>query len=297
MYISTIQYLVHKHSAIPYKRRQPDGIMTFLPQTNNYHNSRIDSFTSNHRTLLFYFISTPTMEGSATSNPNPQPPVVLLGKKARMRGPNNNKPKITKEERRLKYTAKARDRREAAQARSRDRDLTCYRCRKSGHSAENCKHAPAADAANTAVDDGGGGGEGGGGKGGATSGSIFATPTPGRKRKKGGNICYKCGSTEHRIQLCPRIKPFLKRGNGSRIDYGKIGDLPFAECYVCNRTGHLASHCPSSDKGLYPRGGACRVCGSVDHLAADCPKERAVASVFAIHLVHEVEFSVHDTLL
>ena len=215
------------------------------------------------------------MEGSTTSNPNPQPPV-LLGKKARMRGPNNNKPKITKEERRLKYTAKARDRREAAQARSRDRDLTCYRCRKSGHSAENCKFAPA-DAATTAADYGGGGGEGGGGEGGATSWSVATptpTPPPGRKRKKGGNICYKCGSTEHRIQLCPRIKPFLQKGNGSRIDYGKIGDLPFAECYVCNGTGHLASHCPSSDKGLYPRGGSCRVCGSVDHLAADCSNER-----------------------
>ena len=108
------------------------------------------------------------MEGSTTSNPIPQPPV-LLGKKARMRGPNNNKPKITKEERRLKYTAKARDRREAAQARSRDRDLTCYRCRKSGHSAENCKFAPD-DVATTAADYGGGGGEGGGGEGGAGNG-------------------------------------------------------------------------------------------------------------------------------
>ena len=53
-----------------------------------------------------------------------------------------NKPKMTKEERRAKYTAKAHARRDAAMARSRDRDLTCYRCRKTGHSSENCKYAP-----------------------------------------------------------------------------------------------------------------------------------------------------------
>jgi zinc finger CCHC domain-containing protein 9 len=197
-----------------------------------------------------------------------------------------NKPKMTKEERRAKYTAKAHARRDAAMARSRDRDLTCYRCRKTGHSSENCKYAPESSKKMTTGkdddddddddDERNGGGEGGGGMDGGTT----APPTPqhaGRKRKKGGNICYKCGSTEHRIQLCPRIKSFLQKmggKNAKRIDYGKLGDLPFADCYFCNASGHLASYCPMSDKGLYPRGGSCRECRSVDHLAVDCPEKK-----------------------
>lgn len=205
------------------------------------------------------------MDGSTPSNPH-HPPV---GKRARGRCP---KPKMTKEERRAKYTAKAHARRDAALARGRDRDLTCYRCRRTGHSAENCKHAPTVAAAETtttttAVEEGVGGSGGGGG--GGENGAI-AQPPAGKKRKRGGNICYKCGSTEHRIQLCPRIRPFLQKGK-ARIDFGKLGVLPYAECYVCNGSGHLASHCPESDRGLYPRGGSCRECGSVDHLAADCP--------------------------
>ncbi|KAL3770633.1 hypothetical protein ACHAW5_007088 [Stephanodiscus triporus] len=202
------------------------------------------------------------MDGSTPSNQH-HPPV---GKRARGRRP---KPKMTKEERRAKYTAKAHARRDAALARGRERDLTCYRCRKTGHSAENCKHAPpvaaAAATTTTAVEEVVGG-RGGGGE----NGSTAPPPPPGKKRKRGGNICYKCGSTEHRIQLCPRIRPFLQKGK-ARIDFGKLGVLPYAECYVCNGSGHLASHCPESDRGLYPRGGSCRECGAVDHLAADCP--------------------------
>lgn len=161
------------------------------------------------------------------------------------------KPKITKAERREKYTAIARGRREAYVTKSRDKDLVCYRCRKSGHSAENCKEVPAnAD-----------GGEG-----------KAAMPA---SKKLGGNICYKCGSTDHRIQICPKIKPFLKPGrNKEKLDFGKLGDLPYANCYVCSKSGHLASHCPENTKGVYPQGGSCRECGSVDHFGWDCPTKK-----------------------
>ena len=171
------------------------------------------------------------------------------GKKGRRKGPKSNKPKMTKEERRAKYTAIARDRRNAHITRKRDKHLQCFRCRKTGHSAENCKEFGNAD------------------------GDNANNNKP--KKKSGGNICYKCGSIEHRIQQCPKIKPFLKnaQGKGNRIDFGKLGDLPYANCYVCNQSGHLASHCPDSDKGLYPQGGSCRECGSVKHFAADCPEK------------------------
>lgn len=184
-------------------------------------------------------------DGPSASSP---PPSAAGGKKARRKGPKKGpKPKMTKEERREKYTAIARERREANLARRREKDLVCYRCRKTGHSSENCRLADG-----NKVE-----GEG--------------ERAPPRKKKQGANICYKCGSTEHTIQLCPKIKKFLQRGK--KIDFGKLGDLPYAECYVCGGSGHLASHCPASDRGVYPKGGSCRECGSVDHFAADCPEK------------------------
>ncbi|KAL7544113.1 hypothetical protein ACHAXR_013555 [Thalassiosira sp. AJA248-18] len=176
-------------------------------------------------------------------DPAPQP----SGKSKKPHRKGKNKPKITKEERRAKYTAIARDRRVAHVIRKRDKQLMCYRCRKTGHSAENCKEAD----------------------GGAGDGTGKAMPP---RKKQGGNICYKCGKFDHRIQQCPKIKPFLKPGKANaKLDFGKLGELPFANCYVCNKSGHLAGYCPEGTKGLYPQGGSCRECGSVDHYAAHCP--------------------------
>ena len=170
------------------------------------------------------------------------------------------KPKMTKEERRAKYTAIAHNRRDANIARARDKHIMCYRCRKTGHSAENCKNVAATEKSDCS--------EGREGK-----GEKFSQPNK-KQRGSGGNICYKCGSTEHRIQACPKIKPFLPPGGkNAKIDFGKIGDLPYANCYVCNKSGHLAGHCPASNKGLYPQGGSCRECGSVYHFVADCPEK------------------------
>ena len=72
-------------------------------------------------------------------------------------------------------------------------------------------------------------------------------------------ICYRCGSRKHRLSACRE----------------KVSDpsnpLPFASCFVCNDSGHLASQCSKNKgKGVYPNGGSCKLCGETDHLARYC---------------------------
>ncbi len=225
-----------------------------------------------------------TMEDSSRSSSAVAPPPLPLteGKKNKAAPPSSAhrrkrkkgepKPKMTKEERRAKFTAIAHNRRDANIARARDKHLICYRCRKTGHSAENCKNSAIADSKsdNEVGDTSADGAEG-----------KEKIPHSIKKQRGGvgGNICYKCGSTEHRIQACPKLKAFLPVGGAkknTKIDFGKLGELPYANCYVCNKSGHLASYCPESTKGLYPQGGSCRECGSVHHFVSDCPeKEKA----------------------
>ena len=140
---------------------------------------------------------------------------------------------------------------------ARDKHLICYRCRKAGHSAQNCTNVVPDDNAD------------------GVGTNIQQSKKKQQKKESGGNICYKCGSNEHRIQQCPKLQGMLQQNRNKKgIDFGRVGDLPFANCYVCNKSGHLASHCPESNKGAYPQGGACRECGSVDHYVADCPEKK-----------------------
>ncbi|KAL7500022.1 hypothetical protein ACHAWT_007977 [Skeletonema menzelii] len=178
------------------------------------------------------------MDGKQGTSPKAAGRVHKKGRK----GP---KPKMTKEQRKEKYTAIARNQRQKHITRARDKNLVCFRCRQKGHAAENCTNVAKETAS----------------------------------KKKSNNICYKCGSIEHRIQQCPKIKSLIK--TGQRFDFGKLGDLPFANCYVCNKSGHLAGNCPDSNKGLYPNGGSCRLCGQVDHYAIDCPSKQAKKEHFS----------------
>ena len=150
------------------------------------------------------------------------------------RGIKGTRPKMSKEERRAKYTAIARNRRQAHVNKARDRHLVCYKCREVGHSAENCPE----------------------------KGAV----------KGGSSLCFKCGSLDHRLSACPQVKKFRK-GN-QRLDFTQLGALPYASCFVCNEKGHLSSTCPSNkSKGLYVNGGSCNFCGSKNHLAVDCPEK------------------------
>lgn len=161
-------------------------------------------------------------------------------RKERIRLERENKSKrkkMTKEERRAKYTQRARERRDRVVAKHRHRDVICYRCRKRGHAASDCITSVSGKAGDKAVMD--------------------------------GNICYRCGSIEHGLARCPQIKTT----RGRKLDYTQL-DLPYAECFICGETGHLASCCERNNgHGIYVNGGSCRSCGSVGHLSSDCPKK------------------------
>jgi len=46
-----------------------------------------------------------------------------------------------------------------------------------------------------------------------------------KENKVQTNICYKCGSNEHRLADCP--------------DRGRIQGYPFSKCFICKQVGHV----------------------------------------------------------
>lgn len=140
------------------------------------------------------------------------------------------KSKMTKELRRAKYTAIARDR----QTRLKSKDMVCFHCRGKGHSIQHCPHA----SNDTAGD---------------------------RKTKKDNKIasaiCYKCGSTEHTLAQCPKRKkdsdeslPFAtcficeKQGHlASACPENEHGIyINGGACKHCGSNQHRATDCPEN---------------------------------------------------
>ncbi|KAJ3155262.1 hypothetical protein HDU86_004352 [Geranomyces michiganensis] len=135
-------------------------------------------------------------------------------------------------------------RRRTRRERNREKKLTCFLCRNPGHSINTCPKASESANSTTTV---------------AAATAALATPPA-------SGICYKCGSVEHKSSQCRQ-----------RVD--PKNPYPFAHCFVCNKTGHIAGACPDNDRGLYPNGGGCKYCGSVRHFARDCKPAQQEAGV------------------
>jgi len=127
------------------------------------------------------------------------------------------------------------ERRKAEKAAKRQRDKTCFKCRRFGHVLAEC---PNNSNNGTNTSDGG-------------VGDALVAGSD-------GDICFKCGSTEHSSRNCKR--------KGEKFSY--------ATCFVCRETGHIARQCPKNTKGVYPGGGSCDECGAITHLKKDCPEAK-----------------------
>lgn len=114
--------------------------------------------------------------------------------------------------------------------------LKCLFCKKKGHVVAECKA-----------------------KNEPTDGNNYAQNIK-LKTLRNDKICFSCGKNDHNIYGC-----------SSPVD---MKNLPYADCFVCKSKGHLASHCPQSDKGIYIKGGSCFNCGSKEHLAKNCPTKQ-----------------------
>ena len=153
------------------------------------------------------------------------------------------KAKMTKEERRIKYTNIARERRD----KKKHSNTICYSCRKKGHSVSEC---PFRDG-NT------------NNKNNKYNNNINNNKTP---------ICYKCGKTDHSLNVCPLLTKEERNDKmkGGKLNYHKM-ELPFATCFICKEQGHLSSQCKLNSHGIYIGGsGGCRFCGKNDHLYVHC---------------------------
>lgn len=142
---------------------------------------------------------------------------------------NNNKrggekPKMTKEDRRAKYTQIARDRRDKKFQRDRFRHTVCFKCREKGHTSNQC-------------------GE-----------TVIAAVT--------NEICYKCGSPDHSLKECKLYRKGDKKlPHATCYICSNKGHLASAcpsnvkgiyvnggSCRTCGSTQHVSLSCPELEK-------------------------------------------------
>ncbi|KAG8864634.1 hypothetical protein FRB96_005138 [Tulasnella sp. 330] len=119
--------------------------------------------------------------------------------------------------------------------------IECSICRKIGHDASECRKA----------------GQNSKHKAGATKADA---PQDTSVSKFDGGICYRCGSTKHRLKACK------KRKDPANLH-------PFATCSICTNKGHLTSACPKNPKRNkeLAKLECCKLCGGTAHAAQDCP--------------------------
>eukprot|EP00548_Thalassiothrix_antarctica_P001708 CAMPEP_0194136840 /NCGR_PEP_ID=MMETSP0152-20130528/6809_1 /TAXON_ID=1049557 /ORGANISM="Thalassiothrix antarctica, Strain L6-D1" /LENGTH=181 /DNA_ID=CAMNT_0038833643 /DNA_START=41 /DNA_END=586 /DNA_ORIENTATION=- len=140
---------------------------------------------------------------------------------------------MTKEDRKTKYTAIAKSRRDklSSNLSSGNKHVICFQCRKPGHTVANCPEA---------------------------SGNRDGSETI---EESSVQLCYKCGSTAHSLSECPR------RGKSNDLPFAKcyicneMGHLASScsknekgiyinggSCRYCESTEHLATKCPNRKK-------------------------------------------------
>ncbi|ODN98352.1 zinc knuckle family protein [Cryptococcus wingfieldii CBS 7118] len=140
-------------------------------------------------------------------------------------------------------------------AEQKNMNVTCFACRSMGHAARDCPNILlAATTVGAPVE---------GQESEAPQNEVKSSRRKGGK--KGGDVttgkCYRCNSTEHGLFQCTEpVDP--------------TNPTPFATCYICLASGHLASLCPNNTKGVYVNGGECKVCKSTAHRAKDCPDDK-----------------------
>jgi len=112
----------------------------------------------------------------------------------------------------------------------RESDKQCFFCRQVGHLSQDCPENVGKD----------------------------------ESRSETGRICYRCGRIDHSLKECKKA-PIQQRSREDSVsaseDETKQEFLPYANCYVCHKSGHLAGSCPQNDRGIYPNGGGCKLCG------------------------------------
>lgn len=164
--------------------------------------------------------------------------------------------------------------------------VQCLGCRRFGHRLSECdnitqQHKPtltAADALLQHSGDGSAGSEMAGAD--ETAGravaertekeaaEVIASAESESTRRRAGRFCYHCGSAGHTAAHCDGQLVAGSGGGGGGGGGG--GQFAFAVCFICQSVGHLARQCPSSDHGIFVRGGECHRCGSKQHKAKHC---------------------------
>jgi zinc finger CCHC domain-containing protein 9 len=138
-------------------------------------------------------------------------------------GPKVSKPKITKDERRAKYTQIAKDRREKQSKRQWSKDLVCFKCREKGHTSSDCSKAGVLCY-----------------KCGSTEHSLRDCS---EYRRGDKNMpfasCYFCDKKGHLASACP------DNSKGLYVDGGG--------CRQCGSTRHISFECPENKKAKAPK--------------------------------------------
>lgn len=201
------------------------------------------------------------------SQPNAAPPG--LGKwnrskrRLKLQQEPHRKKTITKEERREKYTAIAKER----QLKKQQKELTCFRCRQKGHSIQYCTNAEAVNIDDAINDDAE-----------ITDNTNSIDNVKSDKKKKSKSLqvapicCYRCGSTEHNLASCPKKSSNNDKTKNKKATELQHEELPFATCFICQERGHIASQCQQNQHGIYVQGtGQCKYCQSKFHRGSQCP--------------------------